>query len=404
MKSGPVSQRPLAGIRVLDFSRLLPGPYCSFLLAELGADVIKIESPLLGDWGRLAPAELGLGGMFGAVNRGKRSLAINVRRPAGRAALLRLAATVDVVLEAGRPGAMSERGLGYEDLRAVNPDIVYCSLSGYGASGPDAARAGHDVDYLAVSGLLALGVEPGSRPGPPGFQVADLAGGMLAAIAILGALLGRERSGQGAYLDIGLLDAAVSWLDALGAAASDSGAGALTGRLPCYGIYETADGRHLAVGALEPPFWVAFCGAIERLDLVERQYDPAAVADVAAVLGGRTAAGWLELFEGTDACLAPVNAPAEAIAHPQVRHRLLVRPALPPAPAHGADTAAILREAGLDDEAIAGLVAAGVVGVDADRPQITARFDARLARLAGKLAVRSSERLAGVRERHRRRP
>lgn len=390
MKSGPFSQRPLAGVRVLDFSRLLPGPYCSFLLAELGADVIKVESPLLGDWGRLAPAELGLGGMFRAVNRGKRSLAINVRRPAGREAILRLAATVDVVLEAGRPSAMAERRLGYEDLRAVNPDIVYCSLSGYGASGPDAARAGHDVDYLAVSGLLGLGVEPGSRPTPPGFQVADLAGGMLAAIAILGALLGRERTGQGAYLDVGLLDAAVSWLDALGAAAADSGgdAGVLTGRLPCYGIYETSDGRHVAVGALEPPFWVAFCGAIERPDLVDRQYDPAAVADVAAVLRGRTAGTWLGVFEGTNACVAPVTTPAEAMAHPQVRHRLAGRPALPPAPAHGADTAAILREAGFDDEAIAGLVAAGVVGVDADRPQVIARFDARLARLAGKLAVR----------------
>lgn len=390
MSSGPVSERPLAGVRVLDFSRLLPGPYCSLLLAELGADVIKIESPLLGDWGRLAPPELGLGGMFGAVNRGKRSLAINVRRPAGRDAILRLVATVDVVLEAGRPGAMSERGLGYEDLRAVNPDIVYCSLSGYGASGPDAARAGHDVDYLAVSALLALGVEPGSRPSLPGFQVADLAGGMLAAIGILGALLGRERTGRGAYLDVGLLDAAVSWLDALGAASADSAsdAGALTGRLPCYGIYETADGRHLAVGALEPPFWIAFCGAIERPDLVDRQYDPTAVGDVAAVLRGRTTAEWIAVFGPTDACVAPVNTPAEATAHPQVRHRLLGRPALSPAPAHGGDTTAILREAGLDEEAIAGLAAAGVVGVDEDRPQVTARFDARLARLAGKLASR----------------
>ena len=208
--------RPLAGIRVLDLSRLLPGPWCSLLLADLGAEVIKVETPLAGDYARIAPPELGFGGVFEAVNRGKRSIAVNYRLPRGRDVLLRLAADADVFLEASMPGQVARRGLGPADVVAANPRIVYCSLSGYGQAGPYRDRPGHDLDYLAIGGLLSLLGPAGARPVPPGLQVADLAGGTLAALEIIAALFRRERTGLGAVLDVAVLDAIVGWLGPLG--------------------------------------------------------------------------------------------------------------------------------------------------------------------------------------------
>jgi alpha-methylacyl-CoA racemase len=316
---------PLAGIRVLDLSRLLPGPYCSLLLADLGADVIKIETPTAGDYARMAPAELGFGGIFDAVNRGKRSLAVNYRLPRGRDVVLRLAANADVFLEASRPGQMTRRGLGPDDVHAVAPGIVYCSLSGYGQTGPYRDRPGHDLDYLALSGLLSLMGPRGARPTPPGLQVADIAGGTLAALEIVAALVRQAQTGAGATLDVAVLDAIVSWLAPLGAgiarAASDGGP--LGGTFPCYTVYQAGDGVWLAVGALEPQFWVSFCRGLGREDLVPRQYDPTAIGVVAGCLSARAADEWLELLDD-DACVARVNLPVEAEADPQVRVRGIV--------------------------------------------------------------------------------
>jgi crotonobetainyl-CoA:carnitine CoA-transferase CaiB-like acyl-CoA transferase len=265
------------------------------MLADLGAEVIKVETPLAGDYARIAPAELGFGGVFEALNRGKRSIAVNYRLPRGREVVLRLAAAADVFLEASMPGQLARRGLGAPAVRAVNPRIVYCSLSGYGQEGPYRDRPGHDIDYLAIGGLLAVLGPAGARPVPPGVQLADVAGGTLAALEILAALYRRERTGEGAVLDVAVLDAIVAWLGTLGTGAATAGVvpGPLAGTYPCYAVYPAADGAFLAVGALEPPFWVAFCRAVEREDLIPRQYDATAIPEVSAILAKRSRAAWL---------------------------------------------------------------------------------------------------------------
>lgn len=433
--------RPLAGIRVLDLSRLIPGPWCSQMLADLGADVIKVETPLAGDYARIAPPELGFGGVFEAVNRGKRSIAVNYRLPRGRAVILRLAATADVFLESSMPGQLARRGLGPVDVRAANPRLVYCSLSGYGQAGPYRDRPGHDLDYLAISGLLALLGPAGTRPVPPGLQIADLAGGTLAALEIVAALLRRERTGEGATLDVAILDAVVAWLAPLGPGVATAGAapGALSGAFPCYGVYAAGDGAFLAVGALEPPFWVAFCRAVGREDLVPRQYDPTAVPVVAGILALRPRAAWLETL-ADHACVAPVNAPGEAELDPQVLARGLVvgegtaahvrsplgsvatgaagpgqravaapepvaapeatpEPAFdaapdadpeaipePPAPGLGEHTREVLAAAGVEADELAALERDGIVAGPAS-PEATARA-ARLASVLARLAER----------------
>ena len=378
--------QPLAGIRVLDLSRLLPGPYGTRLLVELGAEVIKVETPLAGDYARMAPPHLGLGHIFEAANRNKQSIALNYRNARGREIFLQLAKDADVVFETFRPGAVKRWGMDYEAVRAVNPRVIYCSLSGYGQSGPYRDRAGHDLNYIGVGGLLALNGAVGGPPIPPGVQIADLAGGMLAAIAILGALTGRERTGQGAYLDVAMLDAVVSWVAPLidpqfpGTGRNpERGRMTLAGGLPCYNVYATADGQYVTLGALEPNFWIAFCNAVERADLIPRQFEYDAIPEVAAIFRGQTRAEWLARFQSVDACVEPVNSFAEMWRHPQVRHRGLVaevagqgdgigsplrfatREQPAPAPALGAHTREVLKRIGLSDEEIGELEAQGIV-------------------------------------------
>ena len=392
--------RPLAGVRVLDLSRLLPGPYCSLLLADLGADVIKVETPTAGDYARMAPPELGFGGIFEAVNRGKRSLAVNYRLPRGREVVLRLAARSDVFLESSRPGQMVRRGLGPADLHAVNPGIVYCSLSGYGQTGPYRDRPGHDLDYLAVGGLLALLGPPGARPVPPGLQIADIAGGMLAAVEILASLYParalrgrRDARRRGARRDRVLAGTA-------GFLGRHRRLGRRSAQRHLPVLHGLSGGRRgwLAVGALEPQFWVSFCEGIERDDLVPRQYDPTAIDEVARCLLGRTADAWLGIFD-EDACVARVNLPAEAERDPQVRDRGIIvgegadsthrRSAhdgsadtgTGRAPGLGEHTFQVLAEAGLEAAAVNSLVAASVVAGPAGPAQ-----QARAARLASMLA------------------
>jgi crotonobetainyl-CoA:carnitine CoA-transferase CaiB-like acyl-CoA transferase len=323
--------QPLIGIRILDLSRLSPGPYLTQLLADLGAEVIKVETPRTGDYARFIPAKMGLGKMFEMINQGKKSVAINYRNPRGREVLIRLAATADVVLESFRPGTAARWKIDYESLRAVKPDLIYCALSGYGQNGPYRHRAGHDLNYTAISGALALNAVEGQPPTPYGVTVADLSGAMLAGIAILSALVGRQSSGQGAYLDVALLDGVLSWMMPQAGAAFfgglpvTGGTLALHGGLACYNIYETADGKYLSLGALEPSFWSDFCRITGRNDLLSRQFDRTIKDQVAATFKQRTLAAWLEIFSDGDGCVEPVLSFEEMLSHPQVKARGFVR-------------------------------------------------------------------------------
>jgi len=292
----------LEGIRILDLTQFLPGGYCTRVLADLGAEVIKVEVSTHGDPIRGFP---GGSAYFDALHHGKRVVQVALKTDSGRQQLLELVRAADVLLEGFRPGVMDRRQVGWDQLRAANPRLVYCSISGYGSRGPLRNRAGHDLNYLARSGLLSVMPRAGGVPVIPGVQVADLGGAMMAAVAVLGALVERQRSGQGRRLEISMTDVAGSWL-VLHRAAFQAGFPMLNlvGDLPCYHVYQVADG-FLTVGALEPVFWRNFCQAIEREDLVARQADPAAVADVAVVLAGKTKAEWMRLFGDRDVCVEP---------------------------------------------------------------------------------------------------
>jgi len=323
----------LRGIRVLDLSRLLPGPYLTMVLADMGADVVKVEDPRVGDYLRaFPPAKGGLGGRYLAVNRGKRSLALDLKAPAGRDAFLRLAERADVVVESFRPGVMDKLGVGPAQLTARNGRLVICSISGYGQTGPYAHRAGHDLDYIGLAGVLAMGGPAGGAPAMPGVQIADLAGGALwGATAILGALVGRERTGRGAHLDISMTEGALALLAAeLGnldcGARPTRGTETLNGGMACYGVYRTQDGRYLAVGALEPKFWIALNQAVGRppqlAELAGNAAQQAAVRDeLAAIFATRTADEWHQHFAAHDCCVEVILEPAELADHPLHRAR-----------------------------------------------------------------------------------
>ncbi len=319
--------QPLQGIRILDLTRLLPGPFVTQLLADMGAEIIKVETPTAGDYARLAPPEMGLGGLFEAINQGKKSVAVNYRNARGRETFLKLVATADVVIESFRPGTAERMKIDYETLRTVKPDLIYCALSGYGQTGPFAKRAGHDLNYAAISGALSLNAAEGKPPQVYGLAVADLSGAMMAGMSILGALLNRQKTGEGAYLDAALLDGILAWMIPMAGAPFFSGVPVTGGTLPlqgglaCYNVYETADGKFISLGALEPTFWSDFCKVTRRNDLLTRQFDRAVKDEVAAVFKGKSLAAWLDAFSDTDGCVEPVLSFEEALTHPQVRAR-----------------------------------------------------------------------------------
>lgn len=297
------------------------------VLADLGADVVKVEDPRVGDYLRaFPPAKGGIGGRFLAVNRGKRSLALDLKAPAGRDALLRMAEQADVVVESFRPGVLDKLGVGYEALRAKNPKIVVCSISGYGGTGPYVHRAGHDLNYIALAGVLGMTGAKGGAPVMPGVQVADLAGGALwSATGILAALIGRERTGQGAHLDISMTEGALTLLAAelgnfdCGAKPPTRGAETLNGGLACYGVYRASDGRYLAVGALEPKFWLALNTAIGRPPVAAELIAPdqeRVRGELAAIFATKPAGEWAQLLAAHDCCVEVILELEELSAHP----------------------------------------------------------------------------------------
>ena len=369
---------PLSHLRVLDLSRLLPGPWATLVLADLGADVVKVEDPQGGDYLRWMPPHQGeQSALFFALNRGKRSVALDFREEADRALFLELAKAADVVVESFRPGVLSRLGLGWEALHAANPRLVLCSISGFGQRGPFAKKAGHDVGYLALAGVLAQLGAPGGPPGQPNVQFADIAGGGLVAVSgLLAALLERERTGEGRWVDVSMTEGVMSALHmnlaphlAGVTEAPTRGRGILSGEAPCYSTYRTKDGRFLAVGALEPKFWRAFCAAAGRPDLEDHGLAEGAEAEriraeVQGVVAGRSFEEWLEILGSYDACTEPVLEAGELAAHPvhlargsffEGPHGLAQRtpirfadreepPAASPAPELGADRDAVLSE------------------------------------------------------------
>lgn len=316
---GPVILR---SIRVVDFTTLLPGPYASLRLADLGAEVVKVEPPG-GDPARSSrQAVAGQGVVFLANNRNKKSVTLDLKSDSGREAALRLARFADVVLEGFRPGVADRLGIGYAAVKEANPRVVYCSLTGYGQDGPMARRAGHDLNYLAASGMLSLLRDDRGNPIVPKVQLADLAGAVAASEAILGALFRREREGVGGYLDISFTQAVMGLLNthALIERADGDGGGIfeLGGSLLCYNLYQTKDGRFVSLGALEPKFWRAFCEAAQRPEWIPLQMTPAspdnpAYAEVAALFRGRGLAWWSEFAERVDCCLQPALDVGEAM-------------------------------------------------------------------------------------------
>lgn len=324
---------PLQDTRILDLSRLLPGPYASQLLADLGAEVIKIETPLLGDYAREAPPEFGGDIMFRMINRGKKSVSINYRNKIGREVFLRLTETADVIIETFKPGSVDKWGIGYAAVRERNPGVIYCSISGYGQEGPYRNRPGHDLNYIAVGGLLGLTGEPEQLPSPPAVQTADLSGATFAAMNILAAVLERSRTGEGRHLDVAMLDPIIHWvMPTIGAQYFGTretlrrGRLPLTGGWPCNRVYAAKDGRHLSLGALEPPFWGTFLKLVNRPDLLSRAFDESAIPDVAQIFLSRTQEDWLQAFDGIDVPLEPIHSIPEMLDDPQVRSRGLVRP------------------------------------------------------------------------------
>jgi crotonobetainyl-CoA:carnitine CoA-transferase CaiB-like acyl-CoA transferase len=388
-----VSGGPLQGVRVLDLTRLLPGPVATLHLADLGADVIKIEDHGAGDYARtMGEGPDGISVFYRCVNRNKRGLRLDLKQPAGRDVFLRLARDADVIVESFRPGVTDKLGIGFEAVRAINPKIVYCAISGYGQTGPLAMAAGHDLNYIGFSGALEqIGVD-GGKPAIPNLQIGDLLGGALSGVmGILAALFDAQRSGKGRFVDVAMSEAVLAHnffpLFALqsGAGAAERGCDMLTGGDAGYGVYETADGRYMAVAPLEEKFWHLFCDALGRPDWKARHGARGAAAaelrgELSRIFLGRTQAQWSELFAGVDCCVTPVLNVAEALAHPQFVAREMAVQAdevtqyAPPvklsgwqfavnrvAPSPGEHSAEILREAGYDEVEIAELRKAAIV-------------------------------------------
>jgi alpha-methylacyl-CoA racemase len=403
-----MTEPPLSDVKILDLTRLLPGGFCTLLLADLGADVIKVEDTGQGDYVRWAPPYYGseehtpLGtrsAIYLALNRNKRSVRLDLKQEGGRQALLKLTESADVLVESFRPGVLDRLGVGFDVLSQANPALVYCPITGYGQDGPNRDRAGHDMNYLGLNGILGLTGEAGGPPIQSGAQIADLGGGgLMAAVGILAALQEARRSGEGQMVDISMTDGSLAWL--VMEAGRYFGSGEvpergnimLSGGIVCYRPYEASDGW-VTCGALEPKFWQRFCRAVDREDLIEKQFEkPGSDAhrEVAEIFRTRTRAEWKAFNDEHDAMIEPILELDEALESELVRERRMVvsyeQPEMGeiqqlgfpiklsrtpagihrPAPALGEHTAEVLGDSGYSAEEIEALQESGAAkGLDA---------------------------------------
>ncbi len=382
-------KRPLEDVRVLDLTRLVPGPFATLVLADLGARVDKVEDPSGGDYLRHMPPQLGdQNTAFLAMNRGKRSMVLDLKKPDGRATLERMLPHYDVLIEQFRPGVLDRLGLSHASLRERFPRLVIAAITGYGQTGPLAHRAGHDINYLARSGILGLSGPSDGPPQPPGFQLADIGGGMWAVIGVLAALRAREKSGEGSVVDIAMSEstmpfAMVQFGTIAGTGDAARGAEPLTGGIAPYGTYATKDGGHVSIGALEPKFWRSFCEGVglefDMAGMLPGPHQAALKTRLAEIFLTKTRDEWAAFGAEKDCCLEPVLTPRELESDPHIRARghfvrqqtpwgesLQLRlpvgePAEAPAPAMGQHTREMLREVGIADADVDALFAAGVV-------------------------------------------
>jgi crotonobetainyl-CoA:carnitine CoA-transferase CaiB-like acyl-CoA transferase len=383
----------LKGLRILDLTLTLPGPYCTHLLADFGAEVIKVENPEAGgDWFRHEkPSVKGLGLRFLDLNRNKKSLALNLKTPGGKEIFFALAKTSQVVVEGFRPGVVERLGIDYSRVKEVNPQVVYCSISGYGQDGPYRLLAGHDINYLGYSGILDLVGYADRPPSLPSIPIADYsAGGLMAAMGILLALMAVQKTGKGQFVDISMLDGVMGFQHAPLAeylatrATPERGKFWLAGNIPCYSIYETKDGKAITLGPLEPHFWANLCRALGREDFIDHQWAEGEKGQevynfLKKTFRQKTRDEWVAFFQGQDICLGPVKDIREALEDPQVQHRRMIvevehpqvgrlkQIGIPiklsetpgeiknPAPSLGQHTEELLKELGYAEEAIESL-------------------------------------------------
>lgn len=334
--------KPLQGVRVLDLTRLLPGPVATMHLADMGAEVIKIEDPGIGDYARtMGYVRHEVSQFFIAVNRGKQELRLDLKDPSQRDTFLSMVETADVVVESFRPGVMDKLGVGWSALKQRNHKLVMCAISGYGKDGPFARLAGHDINYVGMAGMLEQNVGPDGIPALPNLQVGDLLGGAQAAVqGILAALIGARTTGQGRFIDVSMTDAVFAHNIMPLVAVNNFGKSAvpgrdlLTGGVPCYNVYRTSDNRFMAVGALELKFWETCCDVLGRPDLKARHWslgqeiggaDAAAVkTDLDAMFAQHPLSYWTEKFASADCCVTPILRADEAINHPLFQARMMV--------------------------------------------------------------------------------
>lgn len=389
----------LSGVKVLDLTRLLPGPYCTLLMADYGADVIKIEEPGKGDYIRWrTPAAEGIGARHLTVNRNKKSVTLNLKTAEGQQIFKQLAAEADVIIESFRPGVMQRLGLGYENIVQVNERIVYCSLTGYGQTGPYRHLPGHDINYIGYSGILGLIGEKNGKPVVPGVQIADIGGGSLMALAgICMALFHRERTGEGQYIDVSMMDGAITWLYAamsdyfVSGKVPERGDTRLDGQFAFYNVYETKDGKYMTVGASEFKFWKRLCELIGKEEWIALHEGPANVQeqlkqDLGELFKTYDQQHWINLLAQEETCVGPVYDIEDMFSDPHITERDMFQEMQHPvagmiqqigfpikfsetpgeiyahAPGLGEHTEVILKQLGYDKADLAKLQAAGVIG------------------------------------------
>ena len=290
----------LKDIRVLDLSTLLPGPLCSMLLADLGAEVIKVESPK-GDMMRNFEDSF-----FKTLNRSKKSIVIDLKTAEGKKIFKRLAKNADVIIEGFRPGKLDSLGLGYSEIKKINQDIIYCSVTGYGHKGKNKDKAGHDLNYSALSGMLRMINE---KPIVPGIQIADVSSALVAAFSVLASLFQRERSGRGSYVDVSIFNSALLFVGIHIAkySSNEKFNSILSGNSPCYNIYETKDGKYMSLCAVEQKFWESFCKSVSRKDILKKQFDSNSLLELRNIFKNKTLKEWVGLNSRFDFCCEPVK-------------------------------------------------------------------------------------------------